>query len=330
MPKFTKTLASLNTTQLLSAMGDFRIPVPAAYTVSQLRTLVKTHLAANLDLIHDPDYAPLFTKRVRDAYIAENPNPPSTPSSWHGIDPGSVDSRSSSPSVAPSLHESASPESPRDVEREARLQLFQSLNNKDLDRALPSLALAYFTSTPSSCLELELKALAYFISTPSSWLEPEPKALAYVTGTLTLCLELQLQDNLTSAREKEMWKKHYERILAMPNKDEIWRPRGNPNRLQITAPGVQAEFRCFVCGEIDPTHRTRRCNTRKLVTGKDVIVWSRKDGEPRLDRNGVSYCYSYNGRSGCDQGANCSHGKHWCTLCGSKDGSHAAQGCSAL
>ncbi|KAJ7627916.1 hypothetical protein DFH06DRAFT_1006615, partial [Mycena polygramma] len=104
----------------------------------------------------------------------------------------------------------------------------------------------------------------------------------------------------------------------------------NSNRLQITGPGVQAQFRCFICGDMDPVHRARRCNARKLVNGKDTIIFARKEGEPRLDRNGASYCYSFNGRAGCDQGANCNHGKHWCTLCGAKDGSHAAQGCPSL
>ncbi|KAJ7355274.1 hypothetical protein DFH08DRAFT_621579, partial [Mycena albidolilacea] len=103
--------------------------------------------------------------------------------------------------------------------------------------------------------------------------------------------------------------------------------RGNPNRLQITSSGTEAQFRCFICGDVDPAHRSRKCAARKLINGKDTIIWSRKEGEPRLDRNGVSYCYGFNGRSGCDQGANCSHGKHWCTLCGAKDGAHAAQGC---
>ncbi|KAJ6462321.1 hypothetical protein DFH09DRAFT_1228301, partial [Mycena vulgaris] len=107
--------------------------------------------------------------------------------------------------------------------------------------------------------------------------------------------------------------------------------RGNPNHLQITAgPGGDAHFRCFICADPDPSHRSRFCTARKLTNGNDAILTSRKPGDPRTDRNGVSYCYSWNGRSGCDQGTNCSHGKHWCSLCGSKDGSHAAQICPAV
>ncbi|KAJ7924808.1 hypothetical protein B0H13DRAFT_2315142 [Mycena leptocephala] len=106
--------------------------------------------------------------------------------------------------------------------------------------------------------------------------------------------------------------------------------RGNPNRLQIAGPDTPAQFRCFVCGDLDSSHHSCKCNARKLVNGKDAIIFSRKEGEPRTDFNRVSYCYSFNGRSGCEQSADCSHGKHWCTLCGAKGGSHAAQGCGAL
>ncbi|KAJ7433347.1 hypothetical protein FB451DRAFT_1064480, partial [Mycena latifolia] len=106
--------------------------------------------------------------------------------------------------------------------------------------------------------------------------------------------------------------------------------RGNPNRLQITGSVAEPQFRCFICGDTDPSHRSRFCNARKLVNGRDAVLVSRKQGEPRTDRNGNNYCYGWNGRSGCDQGAHCSHGKHWCSLCGASDGTHAAQGCPAL
>ncbi|KAJ7719800.1 hypothetical protein DFH07DRAFT_761014, partial [Mycena maculata] len=106
--------------------------------------------------------------------------------------------------------------------------------------------------------------------------------------------------------------------------------RGNPNRLHITGAGSQPQFRCFICGDTDPSHRSRSCSARKLINGRDTILFSHTPGTSRTDRNGVSYCYSWNGRAGCDKGVNCDHGKHWCSLCGSKDGSHTAQGCPAV
>ncbi|KAJ6611863.1 hypothetical protein B0H10DRAFT_1952750 [Mycena sp. CBHHK59/15] len=146
MPKFTKTLATLNTDQLLTPMDDFKINVPASYTVPALRALVKTHMEANPDLMRDPDYAPLFTKRARNTYLAQNPGLPSpTPSSWHGINPGSdgdsgseEDSRASSPGAAPS-HRGSPEADPRDLERETKLQLLHVLGGEDLDKLLEAL-----------------------------------------------------------------------------------------------------------------------------------------------------------------------------------------------
>ncbi|KAJ7315254.1 hypothetical protein DFH08DRAFT_972270 [Mycena albidolilacea] len=64
-------LSEFTETELLSAMGAFQLPVPAIYTVPSLRSLVKAHLNANPDLMRQPDYSALFTKRVRDTYLAQ-------------------------------------------------------------------------------------------------------------------------------------------------------------------------------------------------------------------------------------------------------------------
>jgi hypothetical protein len=140
MPTFTKTLSALNTKELLSAMGAFQLPVPATYTVPSLRSLVKAHLNANPDLMRQPDYSALFTKRVRDIYLAQNPPSP-TPPSWHGINFGSDgNSRASSPSLRddPGSPEDVArpPREPRDLERETRLQLLQALSSEELDDML--------------------------------------------------------------------------------------------------------------------------------------------------------------------------------------------------
>ena len=103
----------------------------------------------------------------------------------------------------------------------------------------------------------------------------------------------------------------------------ITNPGNNPNRLAIMPPNS----RCFVCGESDPTHSSRRCHSRVLVSGGEVILAVRKQGEPRKDAEGNSLCFPFNGRASCTHGANCERGKHWCSLCGLRDGSHTAQTC---
>ncbi|KAJ7112063.1 hypothetical protein C8R43DRAFT_1159290, partial [Mycena crocata] len=106
--------------------------------------------------------------------------------------------------------------------------------------------------------------------------------------------------------------------------------RANPNLLQLGGSGAATQFRCFVCADPDPQHRSRTCHAPRLVNGRDAIIVSRQQGAPRTDRQGNNYCYAWNGRTGCEAGRNCDHGKHWCSLCGAKDGSHSAQGCTRV
>ncbi|KAJ7438990.1 hypothetical protein FB451DRAFT_1059947, partial [Mycena latifolia] len=89
-------------------------------------------------------------------------------------------------------------------------------------------------------------------------------------------------------------------------------------------------FRCFVCGDDDKNHRSRSCAAERLVTGKPAILITQTPGGPRKDRAGNTYCFSFNGHSGCTKDADCSRGKHWCTLCGAKGGLHSAQNCTTL
>lgn len=100
----------------------------------------------------------------------------------------------------------------------------------------------------------------------------------------------------------------------------------NPNRLAIMGPNS----RCFVCGNSDPGHSSRRCHSRVLVNGSDAIIIVRKAGEPRKDSDGNAFCFAFNGRAGCTRGANCEQGHHWCSLCGHRDGSHTAQSCPKI
>ncbi|KAJ6451220.1 hypothetical protein C8R47DRAFT_1084167 [Mycena vitilis] len=124
-------------------MGDFGIAAPATYKVAQLRALVKAHMATHPELMLDDDYAPLFTKRVRDTYLAQNPpgnrsSRSTTPASWHGIGSGSQndsDSSSSSSSDASSTQGSPTPV-PRDLAKEARRQLLESISEEELERMI--------------------------------------------------------------------------------------------------------------------------------------------------------------------------------------------------
>ncbi|KAJ7760894.1 hypothetical protein DFH07DRAFT_689758, partial [Mycena maculata] len=79
------------------------------------------------------------------------------------------------------------------------------------------------------------------------------------------------------------------------------------------------KFRCFVCGDDDPTHKSRSCKADRLVTGKPVILIQGKDGGSRKDRSGQAYCFNFNGNSGCARRNNCPQGKHWCSLCGARN-----------
>ncbi|KAJ7174970.1 hypothetical protein C8R43DRAFT_873113, partial [Mycena crocata] len=85
--------------------------------------------------------------------------------------------------------------------------------------------------------------------------------------------------------------------------------------------------RCFVCGDDDPNHKAKNCDASRLVNGKNVILMSQKG---RKDRDGVAYCFRFNGRIGCSGGVDCASGKHWCSLCGAKNGLHSAQNCATL
>ncbi|KAJ7636340.1 hypothetical protein FB45DRAFT_742856, partial [Roridomyces roridus] len=92
----------------------------------------------------------------------------------------------------------------------------------------------------------------------------------------------------------------------------------NPNFLAI----MPSNTRCFVCGSTDRGHSARICQATTLVNGSDIIL--RAPG--RRDEEGNAYCFSFNGRGGCNR-ANCDQGKHWCSLCGQRNRTHNAQTC---
>ncbi|KAF8815626.1 hypothetical protein BYT27DRAFT_7297117 [Phlegmacium glaucopus] len=88
------------------------------------------------------------------------------------------------------------------------------------------------------------------------------------------------------------------------------------------------EGKCIFCGDKSKSHSSRNCNAWKLVNGAPCHLLKQGPSGSRQDRSGKSYCFSWNGYSGCDQGPTCRRGEHWCSLCGSK--SHNAQHCEIV
>ncbi|KAJ7055347.1 hypothetical protein C8F01DRAFT_464922 [Mycena amicta] len=91
------------------------------------------------------------------------------------------------------------------------------------------------------------------------------------------------------------------------------------------------KFRCFVCGSDEPTHRARTCAASALVNGRPLILSVRgpNGSGSRKDSADKAYCFPFNGR-GCSRGSSCTHGNHWCSLCGDQSGNHSAQSCRSL
>lgn len=104
----------------------------------------------------------------------------------------------------------------------------------------------------------------------------------------------------------------------------------NPNSGASNSFRNSTKLRCFFCGEDDPNHKSRLCKADRLTNGKALILALQKPGVARKDRNGEAYCYTFNGYSGCARGSDCTNGKHWCSLCGAKNGLHSAQNCLSL
>ncbi|KAJ7934981.1 hypothetical protein B0H13DRAFT_1854689 [Mycena leptocephala] len=102
---------ALAVTQLLIAMTDFGIPVPATHNVNQLKGLVKGRMTADPVLIRDPDYAPLINPVLGKDLDND----------FHSSSSSSAASQGGSPEMW-------------DLEREARLQLLQALSAQDLEK----------------------------------------------------------------------------------------------------------------------------------------------------------------------------------------------------
>ncbi|KAF7349137.1 Reverse transcriptase domain-containing protein [Mycena venus] len=77
---------------------------------------------------------------------------------------------------------------------------------------------------------------------------------------------------------------------------------------------TNGKLRCFTCGTTEDYHKSRNCSADRLVNGKPTILVFAGPGVPRRDRDGIAYCYAFNGFAGCSRGPDCDRGKHWCSL----------------
>ena len=89
---------------------------------------------------------------------------------------------------------------------------------------------------------------------------------------------------------------------------------------------IQKLGRCIFCGDTSRSHASRNCFATTLVNGSPCYLLKTGPSNIRQCKSGKSYCFSWNGLSGCEQSHSCQKGEHCCTLCGSK--SHNAQQCN--
>ncbi|KAF9444742.1 hypothetical protein P691DRAFT_323479 [Macrolepiota fuliginosa MF-IS2] len=83
-------------------------------------------------------------------------------------------------------------------------------------------------------------------------------------------------------------------------------------------------IRCFFCG--DSSHGSRNCLATIQINGRPLILLRSGAKGRRCDEQGLSYCFSFNGISGC-RIPDCNR-KHWCSLC--RDLNHGAQICPSI
>jgi hypothetical protein len=86
--------------------------------------------------------------------------------------------------------------------------------------------------------------------------------------------------------------------------------------------------RCIFCGDRTKSHISRNCSVTSNVNGNPCHLIKQGSSGNRQNKAGKSYCYAWNGLSGCDQTSLCRRGEHWCTLCGSTF--HNAQRCDIV
>ncbi|TFK19744.1 hypothetical protein FA15DRAFT_648017 [Coprinopsis marcescibilis] len=86
--------------------------------------------------------------------------------------------------------------------------------------------------------------------------------------------------------------------------------------------------RCIFCGDSSRSHASKECKATTNVKGHPCHLAIRNTGEPPRDNQGETYCFAWNGYTGCNRGQSCKFGKHWRSLCGDK--SHSAQSCPSF
>ncbi|KAJ6526687.1 hypothetical protein B0H19DRAFT_1275541 [Mycena capillaripes] len=132
MPLFKKTVSQLTRAELLLALGEFDIE-DISGNISALRTRLKAHLAANEDLMDNPDYISLFSREQRTRYAEYPP-------AWGGI--GDDDEDDHPPVSDHGSDDSGADDNPPSSalpEHDAKLQLLSLLPAAMLEKALGSI-----------------------------------------------------------------------------------------------------------------------------------------------------------------------------------------------
>ena len=84
---------------------------------------------------------------------------------------------------------------------------------------------------------------------------------------------------------------------------------------------------CLICGDCSRDHTSCNCSATQNTSGSPCHLLKQGLSNKRQDKSRRSYCFAWNGISGCPQ-PSCSRGEHWCSLCGTR--SHNAQQCSII
>ena len=86
--------------------------------------------------------------------------------------------------------------------------------------------------------------------------------------------------------------------------------------------------RCIFCGDRTRSHASRYCVATTNTSGSPCHLLKQGPSGSRLAKSGKTYCFAWNGLTGCDHGPSYQHGEHCCTLCGTT--AHNAQNCSVV
>lgn len=207
-------------------------------------------------------------------------------------------------------------------------QHYSFILNKDNRAELWPLYLAYDTAIRQRCTQESVDPSQFHIAL---WNDLEVR---YLTNKVTKDIynELGLRpSNALNVQTRPMTNSNTLRYQPYGNRFRDLPHRASNSRFptrEYQNPAIPRKTtRCMFCGDTSNTHFSRNCTATTRTNGMPCHLQKQSPNDLRCDRYGKTYCFSWNGRSGCKYGANCKQGEHQCSLCGSK--THAAQSCAA-